>query len=149
MLAMGFTAPKGPSGVLRAIYRCLCESGSKTVQAISGYGAQRGRVVPAESIMGSGRPHGRCAPVGSTSKQSTRTPMYMSTGQRHSSRSAHPDSTPSDAPPQDAAVTQEEGVWRARRKSIEPVARPGRWPAASGSSHGSHFPKTLQFPGTS
>jgi hypothetical protein len=95
MLAMGFTPPQGPSGVLRAIDRCLCESGSKTVQAISGYGAQRGRVVPAESIMGSGGPHGRCAPIGSTWEHCTPTPMYRSAGERHPARSAQPGTSPS------------------------------------------------------
>ena len=57
--------------MLRATVRCLCESGSNTVQAISGCGAQRGRVVPAESTMCSDGPHGCCAPVGSTSNEST------------------------------------------------------------------------------
>ena len=48
-LAGGSSGWEGHSTVLRTGDSCLCESGSKKVKAISGVGAGRGRVVPAES----------------------------------------------------------------------------------------------------
>ena len=136
-------APHGRGAMIASSPRSASwRAASKTVQAISGSGyggaAQRGRVVPAESVMSSDGPHGRCARVGSTSEHSTRTPMYMSAGQRCPVRSAQ------TSVPQ--LMRDLRRLQPAKRKACVPRApeidaagqRPGRWPAAAGSSRDSH-----------
>ena len=130
MLAMGFAALEGPSGVLRATVRCLCESGSNKVQAISGVGARRGRTVPAESTMRSDGPYGCCAPVGSTSNESTPGRRAGRAAAQQSTRTSAPARHNPDAKGREADVDLEAGIRRARPKCMIAFSLQASWPDA-------------------